>query len=253
MNIAYSGISGRIGYFINQYRSASSCVLDRSVFNWQDFNTYTSLNSYDRVFLSFPVNKINILDLLPDFLSTVRPDQTIIKFGSLGPQRVIHDVVDTELRRCCRVISLQLAPTMQSVIDEQIADNIINDYRYARPAPYVAAEDAAALAVRATEESVTKDVLSVTGSENLTVNELHQLFKRYKNYQIQSLAPDLFVDQYQHYSKCIQQQIANAYNQYQTWNPVPSTDLKDNNILPMKFCTWLENHYDNQATISSTL
>lgn len=245
MNIAYSGISGRIGYFINQYRSASSHVLDRSVFNWQDSDTYGSLNLYDRVFLSFPVNKINILDLLPDFLSTVRPEQTIVKFGSLGPQRVIHDAIDAELRKYCRVISLQLAPTMQSVLDEQIVDDVINDYRYARPAPYVSAEDAAAIAVHATEDSVTKDVLLVTGSENLTVNDLQKLFRPYKNYQIQSLSPDLFVDQYQIYSKHIQQQVAGAYNQYQHWNPEPSTDLKDNNILPMKFCTWLEKHYDN--------
>lgn len=245
MNIAYSGISGRIGYFINQYRSASSHVLDRSVFNWQDTSTYRSLNSYDRVFLSFPVNKVNILDLLPDFLSTVNPNQTIVKFGSLGPQRVIHDAIDAELRSCCRVVSLQLAPTMQSIMDEQIANNVINDYRYGRPAPYVAAEDAAAIAVHATENSVTKDTLQVTGSENLTVKDLQQLLKQYKHYQTQLCTSDLFVNQYQIYDQHIQQQIADAYNQYQSWNPVPSNDLEDNNILPMKFSTWLEQYYDN--------
>lgn len=223
----------------------SSQVLDRSVFNWQDSSTYSSLNLYDRVFLSFPVNKINILDLLPDFLSTVKPEQTIVKFGSLGPQRVIHDIIDREIRRCCRVISLALAPTMQSVIDEQIVGNTINDYRYARPAPYVAAEDAAALAVHATESVVTKDVLSVTGSQNLTINDLQQLFGKYNNYQTQSVSPELFVDQYRLYGKHIQQQIAEAYAQYQIWNPEPSNDLIDNNILPMKFHTWLEKHYDN--------
>jgi len=245
MKFAYSGISGKIGYFINEYRSTTSCVLDRSVFNWQDRDTYTMLNSYDRVFLSFPVNKINVLELLPDFLSTIQSGQTIVKFGSLGPQRVIHDIIDSELRSCCRVINLQLAPTMQSVLDEQITDNTISDYRYARPAPYVSAEDAAMLAVRAVECSVTKDTLSVTGPENLTVSNLQQIFSSYNNYHIKSIAPDIFVNQYQLYSDEIQKQIGHAYNQYKSWNPVVSNDLADNNIHPMTFEQWLKNHHGN--------
>lgn len=245
MRTAYSGISGRIGRYIDEYRSTDSKLLDRSIFNWEDSSTYKSLNSYDRVFLSFPVNKINVLKLLPEFLPTLRADQTIVKFGSLGPQHIIHDLIDAELRTRCRVINLRLAPTMQNIMDEQIEGEYLCDYRYGRPAPYVAPEDAAALAVKAVESTVTGDDLAVTSTENLTIRDVQALLKRYRYYQIKNIDPSAFVDQYRAYGKDLVKQIADAYESYKTWNPEPSSDLADNEIYPLTFEQWLEKHYDN--------
>jgi hypothetical protein len=245
MSIAYSGISGRIGYFINKYRSPTSNLLDRSVFSWEDISTYKSLSSYSRLFLSFPVNKINILNLLPKMLSCVRSDQTIVKFGSLGPQRVIHDIIDAELRQKCQLISLQLAPTMQNIIDEQIDGEYLCDYRYGRPAPYVAPEDAAKLAVQAVEHKVTRDILSVTGSENLTIRQIQNSLARYQSYKLRSIDAGAFQDQYCCYPDTISKQVSQCYDHYKTWNPEPSTDLLDNNIVPQTFDQWLEKYYAN--------
>lgn len=245
MQTAYSGISGRIGRYIEEYRSIDSKLLDRSIFNWEDSSTYRALSSYDRVFLSFPVNKINVLKLLPRFLPTLRSDQTIVKFGSLGPQHVIHDLIDAELRTRCSVINLQLAPTMQNIVDEQIDGNYLCDYRYNRPAPYVAPENAAELAVMAVEHTVSNSILSVTGIENLTIQDVQTLLNRYKRYQLKSIDPGTFVDQYSMYSKDIVKQIASAYEGYKNWNPEPSNDLADNGIYPVTLEKWLEKQYDN--------
>lgn len=245
MNNAYSGISGRIGHFINKYRSPTSHVLDRSAFSWEDSGTYKSLRHYSCLFLSFPVNKINILDFLPKVLCCIEPGQTIVKFGSLGPQRVIHDLIDGELKQKCRVISLQLAPTMQNIIDEQIDGNYLCDYRHGRPAPYVAPEDAARIAVQAVEGTVTKDILSVTGSENLTIHQVQDLLTKYQTYKLKTIDTSVFRDQYQCYPDSILNQIDQCYNHYKIWNPEASTDLLDNNIVPQTFGQWLEKYYDH--------
>lgn len=249
MHVAYSGISGRIGHFINQYRSTTSYVLDRSVFNWEDPDTYRSLTPYDRLFLSFPVNKINILNLLPRFLSTINSSQTIVKFGSLGPQRVIHDLIDRELRQKCQVISLQLAPTMQNIIDEQICSRQLLDYRCGRPAPYVAAEDAANLAVRAVEHTVTKNTLAVTGPENLTLQQVRNILANHQWYDINTISADVFCEQYKLYDTAILSQITQLYSQYECWNPVPSTDLEDNGITPLNFKQWVDNNHTHLSLI----
>lgn len=244
MRVAYSGISGRIGGYINEYRSDSSILLDRVVFNWEDPDTYQSLKSYDRIFLSFPVNKINILKLLPELLTVLRNDQTIIKFGSMGPQKVIHDMIDNIIRSKCRIINLQLAPTMQNILDEQIDDGYLFDYRHGRPAPYVSPEDAAMIAVKATEDDVTKDQLNITGPENLTIADVQQQLKKYSDYKIKSIDATDFVNQYILYGEEIVSQIKTQYDLYKTWNPEVSSDLTDNKIYPLTLTKWMEAKYD---------
>jgi len=238
MKIAYSGISGKIGYFINEYRSTTSCVLDRSVFNWQDRNTYTLLNSYDRVFLSFPVNKLDILQLLPELVKNLRRGQTIVKFGSLGPQRVIHDLIDSEIRKHCNLISLQLAPTMSSLLSEQVAGSVLYDYRYGLPAPYVSTHAAAEIAVKATEVGVDSDVINVTGPENLDITQVLELLSKYYNLAILPLDGKTFVNSYV-CSEEIKNKLCNLYDEYKVQYPAVSTDLERNGIVNQSLRTWL--------------
>jgi hypothetical protein len=134
---------------------------------------------------------------------------------------------------------------MQNIMDEQIEGEYLCDYRYGRPAPYVAPEDAAKLAVVATEGTVNKDTLAVTGTENLTISDIQQLLSHRVLYKIKSIDPGAFVEQYQCYGPDVYQQIKQEYDSYKIWNPEPSTDLVDNNIYPLTFSQWLDYRNDN--------
>lgn len=244
MKIAYSGISGSIGEYINKFRTAESVNVQRSEFDWGNTQSFSSISKYDRVFLSFPVNKIDILPLVPSLVKVLRKDQTIIKFGSLGPQRIINDIVDAEIRKYCRLISLELAPTMSSLLVEQINGSMLYDYRYGLPAPYVSTQAAAQIAVKATEQGVDSDVLRITGPENLTISDVKNILSKYQNFEITKLDGKTFVDSYV-CSDSIKTQLCRAYDQYKSQHPVVSGDLERNGIHNPTLSNWLESNFKN--------
>jgi len=45
-----------------------------------------------------------------------------------------------------------------------------------------------------------------------TIGDLQQIFNSYNNYHIKSIAPDIFVNQYQLYSDEIQKQVGHTIN-----------------------------------------
>lgn len=243
MKIGYSGISGNIGDYIDELRSKESVNIRRAYLDWEEPLTFSIITDYDRLFLAFPINKVDILSVLPEFVKHLRKDQTLIKFGSLGPQRCVHDIIDAEIRKHCNLITLQLSHVMSSLITEQVDGSVLYDFRFGNPSPYVSPEAAAQAAVWATEKGLDADVIEVTGPENLNINQVRDILNDYLDIQtIQTMDGKKFVEEYR-CSEELKQAARDIYDQYKTSYPEVSSDLRRNGIPNMTLSKWMSLHY----------
>lgn len=132
--VSFTGRKSQIGeYFKGDYNFIS--------YNLMDEDTWTPLLDSDYIFLLLPKTK-HTLQAVKQFVLKAMDSNIkhIIKIGSLGPWRLIHNQIDSfMLESGIPYTSFDIAPLMNNIFTEQYkADTgTLLDYRGGAPAPYL--------------------------------------------------------------------------------------------------------------------
>jgi len=134
MNITFTGKNSQIGEYIKgDYNFVSYDLADSS--SWKP------LLDSEVIFLLLPKNKDTLVQTKKFIISAMQSNiKQIIKVGSLGPWRLIHDQIDKFiLESGIAYTSFDIAPLMNNIFTEQYnkQDNTLLDYRNNAPAPYL--------------------------------------------------------------------------------------------------------------------
>jgi hypothetical protein len=184
MKITFTGAHSQIGKYIKgQYHTTSYDLFDE--------DTWPSLLESDILFLLLPKNK-NTLEKAKQFILSAMDSniKQIIKIGSLGPWRLIHNQLNHFIRESrIPYTSFNIAPLMNNIFTEQYNgdEKVFYDYRNNAPAPYL---DPVCLA-KAIEDSMGKEIhfnkdYSCTGKIQYTTDEVVEILKS-KNYDVQKI------------------------------------------------------------------
>lgn len=133
-SVMFTGKNSQIGkYFTHDYAYCS--------YNLEDSSTWDSLLDSEYVFLLLPKTP-QLLELSKDFILAAEQSRIrqIIKIGSLGPYRAIHQQLECFMR-LCRVpyTSFDIAPLMNNIFTEQYDYDTatLENYRGQATAPYL--------------------------------------------------------------------------------------------------------------------
>ena len=132
MKITFTGRNSQIGeYFTGDYNYTSYDISDSS--------TWNPLLESDVVFLLLPKTKTCLDDAKRFVLSAMNSNiQHIVKIGSLGPWRLIHNQLEVFMREArLPYTSFDIAPLMNNIFTEQYNDGILDNYRGDATAPYL--------------------------------------------------------------------------------------------------------------------
>jgi len=131
MNI-YTGRNSQIGQYLPDN-------LHYVHYNIKDETTWGFLQDCRNLFLIVP--KIpHVLDHCKDFVYTAKQAgvKKIVKIGSMGSWRVIHNQIDAYIRDCgINCISFDISVLMNNIFTEQYVDGVLLNYRANTPAPYL--------------------------------------------------------------------------------------------------------------------
>ena len=128
----YTGRNSQIGQYLPD-------TLNYVHYDIKDETTWGFLQNCRNLFLIVP--KIpHVLDHCKDFVYTAKQAgvKKIVKIGSMGSWRVIHNQIDTYIRDCgINCISFDISVLMNNIFTEQYVDGVLLNYRYDTPAPYL--------------------------------------------------------------------------------------------------------------------
>jgi hypothetical protein len=181
IKVTFTGRNSQIGeYFKGNYNYVS--------YDLMDTKTWTPLMESDVVFLLLPKHK-DTLAMAKRFVLSARNSNVkhIIKIGSLGPWRLIHQQLDAFMMEAqVPYTSFDIAPMMNNIFTEQYdpAEHTLLDYRGNAPAPYL---DPVCLA-SAIEQCVDRDEhknrnYKCTGRIQYTIKEIRDVLNS-KGYQV---------------------------------------------------------------------
>lgn len=147
-----------------------------------DNTTWSSVDSADALFFYIPKREKTLETTKRFFLYCASKNvKHVVKLGSLGPFRVIHKQLDAFATECeLGVTTINIAPLMNALFYEQYRNNILYNYRFKTPAPYL---DPAVLV--SVIESVLGNPfyfgkeLDLTGDRQYYIKEVADLFNFY--------------------------------------------------------------------------
>ncbi len=184
LKISFTGRKSQIGeYFKGDYNFMSYDLMDE--------DTWTPLFDSDAIFLLLPKNK-NTLQAVKQFVIKAMSSKIkhIIKIGSLGPWRLIHNQIDSYiLESGIPYTSFDIAPLMNNIFTEQYVseDKKLLDYRKNAPAPYL---DPVCLASAIEQSICTKEHYNknykCTGDVQYTIEEIKNILVQ-KGYPVNSI------------------------------------------------------------------
>jgi len=227
MTITFTGRNSQIGeYFKGKYNFVSY-----DLFNPQ---TWDPLLESDVIFMLFPKNK-ETLNARKKFIVRAMDSNIrhIIKIGSLGPWRLIHNQIDIFLRESgIAYTSFDIAPLMNNIFTEQyIAETrTLLDYRGGAPAPYL---DPVCLA-SAIEQCIDVDRhknknYQCTGDTQYTIDKVRDILcvKGYTVDTIESTSNKILHNLSDSPDEVLMNEISNRYIT-EGWFPTISSDLHRN-------------------------
>lgn len=224
-NITFTGANSQIGKYIKgKYNTESYDLFDKS--------TWPALFESEILFLLSPKDR-HTLDKTKEFILSAMDSniQQIIKIGSLGPWRLIHNQLNSFLLESrIPFTSFNIAPLMNNIFTEQYdsKNKIFYDYRNNAPAPYL---DPICLA-KAIEESMGKAEhynknYSCTGRKQYTTDQVVEIL-RSKNYEVNEVqdtsSSTLHNMEDDNADFIMMKHIANRYKT-EGWYPKVSADL----------------------------
>ena len=128
----YTGRNSQIGQYLPD-------TLNYVHYDIKDETTWGFLQNCRNLFLIVP--KIpHVLDHCKDFVYTAKQAgvKKIVKIGSMGSWRVIHNQIDAYIRDCgINCISFDISVLMNNIFTEQYIGTTLLNYRHDTPAPYL--------------------------------------------------------------------------------------------------------------------
>lgn len=227
MEVSFTGRSSQIGeYFQGDYNFCSYDLFNSS--------TWTPLVNSDVVFLLLPKHK-DTLDGTKKLILRLMDSSVkhIIKIGSLGPWRLIHNQIDTFIKESgIAYTSFDIAPLMNNIFTEQyIAEHhTLLDYRGGSPAPYL---DPRCLA-SAIEQSVDNDNhknrnYRCTGNTQYTISQVKDILNStgFTVDKVETTSNQVLHDLKDTNDQLLMTKISERYTT-EGWFPPVSNDLKEN-------------------------
>ena len=227
LNISFTGRKSQIGeYFKGDYNFLSYDLMDKG--------TWAPLLESDVVFLLLPKHK-DTLAMTKQFVLSAMDSKIrhIIKIGSLGPWRLIHNQIDRFLLESpIPYTSFDIAPLMNNIFTEQYIkeQQTLLDYRNNAPVPYL---DPVCLA-SAIEQSINHDKhmnrnYQCTGSTQYTITDVGTILNNngYPVHEIKDTTNNKVHNMTDTNSDFVMMgRIADRYKT-EGWYPPISHDLKD--------------------------
>ena len=172
MNI-YTGRNSQIGQYLPY-------TLNYVHYDIKDETTWGFLHDCNNLFLIVP--KIPyVLEHCKNFIYTAKQAgvNKIVKIGSMGSWRVIHNQLDVYIRDCgINCISFDISVLMNNIFTEQYVDGVLLNYRHNTPAPYL---DPKALA-NAIEQAMDREALlnfniKATGRFQYSIEDVERILE----------------------------------------------------------------------------
>ncbi len=158
----YTGRNSQIGQYLPDNLQYVS-------YDIEDELTWGFLQDCKNLFLIVP--KIpHVLEHCKNFIYAAKVSgvKKIVKIGSLGSWKVIHNQLDAYIRNCgINCVSLDISVLMNNIFTEQYVDGVLLNYRYDTPAPYL---DPKVLAIAITQSMDSDLVLNY----NISATGLYQ-------------------------------------------------------------------------------
>jgi len=169
----YTGRNSQIGQYLPD-------TLNYVHYDIKDETTWGFLQNCRNLFLIIP--KIPyVLEYCKNFIYTAKQAgvKKIVKIGSLGSWRVIHNQLDVYIRDCgINCISFDMSVLMNNIFTEQYIGTTLLNYRHDTPAPYL---DPKALA-DAIEQAMNREALlnfniKATGRFQYSIEEVRDILE----------------------------------------------------------------------------
>ena len=169
----YTGRNSQIGQYLPD-------TLNYVHYDIKDETTWGFLHECSNLFLIVP--KIpHVLEHCKNFIYTAKQAgvKKIVKIGSLGSWRVIHNQLDTYIRDCgINCISFDMSVLMNNIFTEQYVGTTLLNYRHDTPAPYL---DPKALA-EAIEQAMNREALlnfniKATGRFQYSIEDVQRILE----------------------------------------------------------------------------
>ena len=169
----YTGRNSQIGQYLPDN-------LHYVRYDIEDETTWGFLQDCRNLFLVVP--KIpRALDHCKEFVYTAKQAgvKKIVKIGSMGSWRVIHNQIDAYIRDCgINCISFDISVLMNNIFTEQYVDGVLLNYRHDTPAPYL---DPKTLAV-AIEQAMNREALlnfniKATGRYQYSIEDVKRILE----------------------------------------------------------------------------
>jgi len=167
MNIGYFGKKTILSQYFGDVDYIDVDIFERS--------TWSQVDDLDKIFMYIP-KKARTVEQTKEFLLYCADQGVdhIVKLGSLGPYRMIHQQIDSFANEAgLYITTLAIAPLMNAIFYEQYCNKVLYDYRYGGSAPYLDPE-ALAHVIHYTLHSnyVWKTPLHITGDEQYTIYDI---------------------------------------------------------------------------------
>jgi hypothetical protein len=167
----FTGKNSQIGqYFSKNLEFVSYDISDESTWNFLDHTR--------NLFFIVPKSNNTLLESKNFILSAKEAGvEHIVKIGSLGPWRVVHNQLNSFIRDCGIVCSnIDIAPLMNNIFTEQYQNQTLYNYRHQTPAPYL---DPIALAelienLMNTERPLNQNI-QATGKQQYYIQDIKQI------------------------------------------------------------------------------
>ena len=181
MNIGYFGKKTILSQYFGDVDYIDIDIFERS--------TWSQVDDLDKIFMYIP-KKAGTVEQTKQFLLYCADHgvKHIVKLGSLGPYRMIHQQIDSFANEAgLYITTLAIAPLMNAIFYEQYYDKVLYDYRYGGSAPYLDPE-ALAHVIHYTLHSnyVWKTPLYITGDEQYTIYDI-ALYMEDNGYDVESI------------------------------------------------------------------
>lgn len=180
-----------IGYFgketiLSQYLGENINYVYVDIFNP---NTWNNIKGLTSLFMYIP-KKPNTVEMTKKFFLYCADNDIkhIVKLGSLGPYRLIHQQLDAFGKEAgLKITTLAIAPLMNAIFYEQYCDKELYDYRYGGQAPYLDPE-ALAHVIKYTLNSdyPYNDLLEITGDDQYTIYDI-SMYMEDAGYEVVSI------------------------------------------------------------------
>lgn len=179
----YTARNSQIGQYLHDDLNFISYDLN-------DESTWGFLNETKNLFLVVP-KLSDTVEKTKRFVLQARESgvKHIVKIGSLGPWRVVHNQLNSFIVDCGIICTnINIAPLMNNVFTEQYQNQVLYNYRHHTPAPYLDPRALAALIEKlmSVEHPLSQNI-SATGIKQYYIEDVKRILEQ-NRYPVDKIA-----------------------------------------------------------------